>query len=69
MRARAPGFELYSWRCADKRSYLPQILEIQASTSALLLGNMPDRFSQPSEVIKMSSSILTPIPRNGSGTS
>ena len=45
-----------------------QIRDIQASTSSLVRGSIAVRFSLPVEVIKMSSSILTPMPRKGSGT-
>ena len=42
---------------------LAQMVDIQSSTSTLLRGSTLVRFSLPSEVIRMSSSILTPMPR------
>ena len=41
----------------------------QASTSVLDRGRPADRFSAPSAVITMSSSIRTPMPRRFAGTS
>lgn len=41
---------------------------IQASTSSAVRGMPAERFSGPSAVMRMSSSMRTPIPRNSSGT-